>query len=341
MSLVHVQLETSDSDMLRDAAIRLAGSVNRLEDISALDQTAGLISELPDKIRDLTSHLRSTGGQAAAVLLSGIDIGTLAELPTPSAFGQYDLERAVRLTDSTMFMLGATIGIPYCFASQQRGRIVLDVFPLIGRENRQLGCSSTTALEWHNEDAFHPLRADYSLLCCIRNERQVATRYVIARELVLDPAVEAQLRIPEFAIVPDESHTYVYNLATSGVAKSGVAAFARVKAMADDLPRAAVLSGAVDDPWINVDFAYMPAEIHSEDANAALAELRVAIERASRRIELSAGDVLVIDNKRAVHGRDSFVPQYDGSDRWLRRLNVLQELPPRESHFIPGTLQIT
>jgi alpha-ketoglutarate-dependent taurine dioxygenase len=44
-------------------------------------------------------------------------------------------------------------------------------------------------------------------------------------------------------------------------------------------------------------------------------------------VVLSDGDVLVIDNDRAVHGRSPFVPRYDGTDRWLKRALVVRELP--------------
>ncbi|MBJ7505663.1 MAG: TauD/TfdA family dioxygenase, partial [Ilumatobacteraceae bacterium] len=36
--------------------------------------------------------------------------------------------------------------------------------------------------------------------------------------------------------------------------------------------------------------------------------------------------ILVIDNHRAVHGRTSFTPRYDGTDRWLKRALVVQSL---------------
>ena len=36
----------------------------------------------------------------------------------------------------------------------------------------------------------------------------------------------------------------------------------------------------------------------------------------------SAGEVLVLDNYRAVHGRRAFRPRFDGTDRWLKRISV-------------------
>jgi alpha-ketoglutarate-dependent taurine dioxygenase len=51
------------------------------------------------------------------------------------------------------------------------------------------------------------------------------------------------------------------------------------------------------------------------------------VKQATRKVVLQAGDVLVIDNERAVHGRTPFVPRYDGTDRWLKRALVVTSLP--------------
>jgi len=50
------------------------------------------------------------------------------------------------------------------------------------------------------------------------------------------------------------------------------------------------------------------------------------VKLVTKRVVLSDGDVLVIDNDRAVHGRTPFVPRYDGTDRWLKRALVVREL---------------
>ena len=37
------------------------------------------------------------------------------------------------------------------------------------------------------------------------------------------------------------------------------------------------------------------------------------------------GDLLIVDNRRAVHGRSQFTPRYDGFDRWLQRMSVVRD----------------
>ena len=41
---------------------------------------------------------------------------------------------------------------------------------------------------------------------------------------------------------------------------------------------------------------------------------------------LEAGDLLVVDNSVAVHGRTPFTARFDGTDRWLQRTFVVADL---------------
>ncbi|MGA0208053.1 MAG: TauD/TfdA family dioxygenase, partial [Ilumatobacteraceae bacterium] len=56
-------------------------------------------------------------------------------------------------------------------------------------------------------------------------------------------------------------------------------------------------------------------------------ELHRAVQSSTKHVVLQRGDVLVIDNHRAVHGRTPFTPRYDGTDRWLKRSLVVRALP--------------
>jgi hypothetical protein len=42
----------------------------------------------------------------------------------------------------------------------------------------------------------------------------------------------------------------------------------------------------------------------------------------ARPVTLDEGDLLVVDNRRALHGRVPFEARHDGSDRWLLRAYV-------------------
>jgi Fe(II)/alpha-ketoglutarate-dependent arginine beta-hydroxylase len=339
MAFVHLSVEPNEATEMLATAERLLSEVEELDHISSIPRAAALSADFPFRIRATAARLRSGDDRIAALLVTGNDLGPITSVPTPRSFGERRLAEVTRLADGLLYLLGTSIGTPYCFASQQRGSLVLDVLPLPGHEEDQLGCSSTAALEWHTEDAFHALRADYTLLMCIRNEQRVATRFVFASDLELTQEELSQLREPQFVIIPDISHNYRYNVATSGVVDDKKAAFARLEEAYAESRRVAVLQGDRSDQQICVDFAYMPSELHSDVANAALQALRAAIERASHSIVLGAGDILVLDNRRCVHGRDSFGARYDGKGRWLRRLNISSDLLRITANQIaPGSL---
>jgi L-asparagine oxygenase len=44
-------------------------------------------------------------------------------------------------------------------------------------------------------------------------------------------------------------------------------------------------------------------------------------------------NLIMIDNKRAVHGRSSFKAYYDGQDRYLQRLFITKDLTRAQSIF--------
>jgi L-asparagine oxygenase len=81
--------------------------------------------------------------------------------------------------------------------------------------------------------------------------------------------------------------------------------------------RHAVLSGSADDPDLIVDFNATTAV--DDEARQALLALRDQLAAAAQSFVLRPGDLAVLDNRIAVHGRSEFLPRYDGRDRWLHR----------------------
>ena len=89
-----------------------------------------------------------------------------------------------------------------------------------------------------------------------------------------------------------------------------------------------VLTGCPADPDLCADFHAM--EPANEAAAAAFEALRRQMQDALVGTVLEPGDLLLIDNRKAVHGRTGFSPRYDGCDRWLRRCFAVADL--RASH---------
>ncbi|WP_042383860.1 TauD/TfdA family dioxygenase [Streptacidiphilus melanogenes] len=69
---------------------------------------------------------------------------------------------------------------------------------------------------------------------------------------------------------------------------------------------------------------------------AVLAALEESLGRCAQSILLGSGDLLLIDNRRSVHGRTAFRPAYDGTDRWIQRVLLLRRLPSG-GRIVPDT----
>jgi len=81
-----------------------------------------------------------------------------------------------------------------------------------------------------------------------------------------------------------------------------------------------VLTGPSEFPYLRID----PAFMHGIDAEAvaALEAIKAEINRKLIDVVIEAGDFLIINNLRAVHGRRAYRPLYGPHQRWMRRVNV-------------------
>ncbi|NBS92149.1 MAG: hypothetical protein EBS91_02780 [Betaproteobacteria bacterium] len=201
------------------------------------------------------------------------------------------------------------LGHIVAYKQEQEGRMIQHVFPKKEHESEQISGSSTTRLALHTETAFHPYKPDYVVLLCLRGDPAAGTTYATVDDIVarLQPVTVETLLKPKFITSVDKSFR------TGGEEDQYVA-----------LP---VLKQAPDGKFT---MTYDEDLMTGVDASAddALRRLEEAVEESVREVILKAGDVLIIDNNTSVHGRYSFTPRYDGTDRWLLRALVRKELPP-------------
>ncbi|MFH8579796.1 TauD/TfdA family dioxygenase [Streptomyces zaomyceticus] len=322
----YLELTEDESRALRTLAEDVLAAAPDLPLEQRLEQLAVVAHAVPERVRATLVNFRLTGGSGGLVL-SNLPIDETLAGPTPTAYTDEVTSPEARRAAALLLLLGSLLGDPVSYLSQQRGRMVLDLFPIKGHEEQQLGSSSTVNLEWHNEDAFHPLRADWIMLLGLRNHDKVPTTFASVNDVVLDEHVRERLFAEDFVILPDESHTAAFNSSTTGVGGDGRQdeAFRRIAEMNEVPRRTAVLSGDPESPFIRIDPAFMPSDLQGE-AVAALDSVTKEIDANLRDVALAPGELLIVDNKRAVHGRRPFAARYDGTDRWLRRINVVADL---------------
>jgi alpha-ketoglutarate-dependent taurine dioxygenase len=79
-----------------------------------------------------------------------------------------------------------------------------------------------------------------------------------------------------------------------------------------------------------------------EGAEAAIQAFNNAVYEAQVDLELEAGEICFIDNYRALHGRKPFKypAKYDGTDRWLKRVNIIRDIRKSRDMRMTSTSRI-
>lgn len=268
-----------------------------------LPRVAVLSHELPEYLRTILVNLRLLNKPNAGVVLSGLPVDFTKLGPTPLTHDTVEYTDEVRRASGLLYLIASLLGDPMSQAGVRGGRMILDICPLPGDEKTQLASSSEGGLDYHCEDAYHDYRPDWVLLLCLRNPDGVPTTFARASDLPLAEDIKKTLFEKKFIISPDSSHSNK-----------------------DDIRRVAVFSGDPTSPFVRIDPAFMPRDLNDEAAEKALMTVIDAFDGGLQDVALEPGDIMIIDNLRAVHGRRPFVPRYDGTDRWLRTLTVASDL---------------
>jgi L-asparagine oxygenase len=296
---------------IESEAMRLAVAVNRAGDVAAVEEAKRRAARLDPVLADECLP----AGDGGAVVLRGLRTADMPLAPTPPSWSEVPRE-ATPHWDATLLLLASLIGRPFGWEGQQDGRLVHDIVPAKGHEQEQTGASSTVELSAHTEDAFHPGRANLLLLACLRNHDGVPTSLASVRHARLSAVERALLERPTLPILPDDSYE-----------ESDADAAAPP-------PEVATLWDGDGGLRIRYDPAYTPLEQADDEYRAAYDWLSDELDRVALEVTLDAGEVLVIDNDVAVHGRQPFQARYDGTDRWLKRVSVRRpasDRPPTEA----------
>ena len=139
---------------------------------------------------------------------------------------------------------------------------------------------------------------------------------------------------PHFEIKPDNSHQAKNESEERAIQRQADAdngdtvskAYELIEERLNNGEKLAVLFGDKSSPYIRIDPYFMQDAELSTEAEDALNALIDAIEHSLYDVNLKAGELAIFDNYKVVHGRRSFSPRYDGTDRWYKRINITRDL---------------
>lgn len=319
-----ITLNESEARETCELLDRLAARYGSAEHPELLDLATVYAHELPLRVRRTLNEFRLYEPDTAICRVAGypIDDGQIG--PTPAHWKERQTRCVPIKEEILLLLLGSLLGDVIAWFTQQDGAVLHDIAPIQSHEHEQLGSGSAEELTWHTEDAFHPHRGDYLGMLCLRNPDRVPTTFASLDISALDQATVALLFEPHYTIRPDESHLRKNRVAplTGELLES---AQSHIDAMNETPEKIAVLYGSPSAPYCRLDPYFMdPPE--REDAREALDRLIRHIDSRIEEFDLDPGEVCFIDNFKAVHGRRPFKARFDGTDRWLKRINITRDL---------------
>lgn len=304
----------------QDAFCRLAQPLEDYDPVAEADEfvfAANLqCAKLPVRVRRAAALFRRKGGSAGGLLIRGLPVDPLP--PTPD---HADYAVGVGLPAARVFAVAAALfGEQYGFRAELAGRIVQDILPVAGFEDTQQSISSRAPLELHCETVFTDHRADVIGLLCLRPDpERIAGTVLTSTSMflpLLDEKTVATLYQPRFSTTVDGSFLRggrIDHAITIGPIR--------------------VLDGGTTRPRLRCDFAETKGL--DDEAQAALDALYKAACATLVEVRLEAGDMLLIDNHDAFHGRTPFSSRHGGANRWLLRTFITRDLS-RSSADRPG-----
>lgn len=314
-----LELDPAEISAVDELLDECADAFATLDTEDALHRATVLAHELPNRIRLHLNAFRLE--QLSGVLcVSGYRVDQTRLGPTPSHWRNRTGPSPAHREELLLMLYSSLLGDPFCWATQQDGRMIHDIVPIQGHEHEQLGSSSEALLTWHTEDAFHPLRGDFLSFACLRNPYRAATTVGYADALRLPDDLREVLLQERFVICPDESHLGKNN------SRPTAGAFDTIERMQRDPDRVAVLFGDPEQPYLRADPYFMRVDDEDDEARLALDALVKAMDEVMFDVVLESGDFCFLDNFRVVHGRKPFKARHDGTDRWLKRINVTGDL---------------
>jgi L-asparagine oxygenase len=310
----------ADVERMRQAALECVARDLVKDPDAFVDEAQRRICVLPGSLLDALRAFRRYGSPAGGLLVHGLPVFEVP--PTPADPRQ---AAGTRITAAGLLgIIAAVFGDQYGFRPELNGQIIQDIVPVAGFEDTQQSVSSTAELYTHVELAFTDDRADHLALFCVRADHErVAGTTLSSIELIL-PLLSADTIeiLGQYRFRTTVDMSFLRGIGSTEPIYAGPIR---------------VFSGSAGRPRIRADFAETSGT--DGDAQAALDELRRAAEKVAITIRLEPGDLLVIDNHHAFHGRTPFAARWDGQDRWLLRTSTTRDLS-RSAARRPGDARV-
>jgi len=263
-------------------------------------------NNLPQRIKSALESFASTGSPNGFLLIKTIPIHK--NIPETPNGNKYKIGETTILAKIQAILVSA-IGDMIAYEAEGNGHLFQDVVPLKSMETEQTSLGSNTELEIHTEQAFSKLRPDILSLACLRGDPNAYTHIFPVAEIIKNTTAQEQQILREPLWYTGVDLSFKLNNTTN----TGSSYFIE----GDIRGPMPIISGPENNPKLVFDQDLMSSP--DPRAKEMIKKIINLYYQHKLRHNLTPGEIILIDNNRAVHGRSAFSPKYDGKDRFLIR----------------------
>lgn len=284
--------------------------VDVYEDFEGFFEQATLaFHEFPRTIRKIVNEFSRKKALDRALIMRGFP--TDSPLPPTPTKSNAPVRKPTQFSEFWLCCIASALREPIGYLQEKGGSIIHNMYPTMKNSTNLSSESSAIDLDFHTEIAFHPFLPDYLLLYGLRQdvEKQAKTSIASIRDILPYLTVEEQeiLWSPLFKTGIDYSYG-----SESGTKGNG--------------PLLSILYGNEKNPCFRYDLDLMVGI--TPQAQNLLERLPAIVREVKRDVIIEPGMLLVVDNRYYIHSRSRFKAYYNGEDRWLQRMLVMENLVP-------------
>jgi len=267
-------------------------------------QVKNLSRELPIKIQIELLNFVENGNEKEFLLIKGLEKIDQEIQDTPCN-NTYKIGGTTNLAKIQAIFISFISDI-IAYEAECYGNIFQDIIPNRILEKDQTSLGSNTELEIHTEQAFSKLRPDLLSLACLRGDPDAIT-YILPVQTIIDNLSDSDLELlkqPLWKTGVDLSFKLNGHEFIEGDIRGPIP-------ILDQVYRS--------DGRYNLVFDQDLMFGISDESNLLIGKIVDIYYKHRISHNLKPGEIIIIDNRHAVHGRSPFFPKYDGKDRFLVR----------------------
>jgi L-asparagine oxygenase len=222
------------------------------------------------------------------------------------------------------------LGEMVAYEAEGDGCLFQDMVPNKSLSKTQTSLGSTVELEIHTEQAFSKWKPDFLSLACLRSDQEAQT-YVLHKHDIMKNLSEEQRSLlfkPLWTIGIDMSFKMNKDIEFIETDMRGPMPIIHKDGLDKDPIKAERLEkGYYSCDQVNDKLVFDQDLMNgvTEEAEHLKKDIIQIYYDHRKSYVLQQGDILILDNRRVVHGRSSFRPKFDGKDRFILRSFVFKK----------------